>query len=81
MNVSKQDREMLHLMVRQISEELCADGVIIAVTRRRRRATQTFAVHDGNVHTVRGMAEFVYGHFCEDPEDEEEIAPESESEE
>lgn len=75
MKISREHRERLGLMLREISEELSADGVIIAVTRRRRRATETFAIHDGNVHTVRGVAEFIYAHFCEDPEDIEEPDP------
>ena len=56
MSVSKEHRERLALLLREISEDLVADGVIIAVTRRRRRSTETFAVHDGNIHTVRGLA-------------------------
>ena len=72
MSVSKEHRERLALLLREISEDLVADGVIIAVTRRRRRSTETFAVHDGNIHTVRGLAEFVYGHFCEDTVEEHE---------
>jgi hypothetical protein len=72
MSVSKEHRERLVLLLREISEDLVADGVIIAVTRRRRRSTETFAVHDGNIHTVRGLAEFVYGHFCEDAVEEHE---------
>jgi hypothetical protein len=72
MSVSKEHRERLALLLREISEDLVADGVIIAVTRRRRRSTETFAVHDGNIHTVRGLAEFVYGHFCEDVVEEHE---------
>jgi hypothetical protein len=78
MSVSKEHREKLALLLREISEELVSDGVIIAVTRRRRRSTETFAVHDGNIHTVRGLAEFVYGHFCEDPS---ELPEDSETEE
>ena len=77
MSVSKEPRERLAMRLREISEELVTDGVIIAVTRRRRRTTETFAVHDGNLHTVRGIAEFVYGHFCEDPSELEE-EPEAE---
>jgi hypothetical protein len=77
MSVSKEHRERLAMLLREISEELVTDGVIIAVTRRRRRTTETFAVHDGNLHTVRGIAEFVYGHFCEDQSELEE-EPEAE---
>ncbi len=77
MNVSKEHRKRLTMLLREISEELVTDGVIIAVTRRRRRATETFAVHDGNLHTVRGIAEFVYAHFCDDPAELEE-EPEAE---
>jgi len=77
MNVSKEHRERLAMLLREISEELITDGVIIAVSRRRKRATETFAVHDGNLHTVRGIAEFVYAHFCEDPAELEE-EPEAE---
>ena len=77
MSVSKEHRERLAMLLREISEELVTDGIIIAVTRRRRRTTETFAVHDGNLHTVRGIAEFVYGHFCEDSSELEE-EPEAE---
>jgi len=84
MKISKEHRATLGLALHQLSEELMADGIIIAVTRRRRRTTETFTVHDGNLHTVRGMAEFVYAHYCEDPTGEEEPEPqepESEGEE
>jgi len=78
MSVSKEHRERLALLVREINEELVTDGIIIAVTRRRRRTTETFAVHDGNLHTVRGIAEFVYGHFCDDPAELDEEESEAE---
>lgn len=81
MKISKEHRTRLGLLLREVSEELCADGVIIAVTRRRRSATETFAIHDGNFHTVRGIAEFVYAHFCEDPPEEEGEEQETEAEE
>lgn len=81
MSVSKEHRERLAMLLREINEELVTDGIIIAVTRRRRRTTETFAVHDGNLHTVRGIAEFVYAHFCEDPPEEEGEEQETEAEE
>jgi len=51
MSVSKEHRERLAMLLREISEELVTDGVIIAVTRRRKRATETgaFAVAESQV--------------------------------
>jgi hypothetical protein len=44
----------------ELVEDLSADAVIVAVTRRRAGMTETFAVPFGNHHTTRGLAEFVY---------------------
>ena len=64
-----------------LSEELMADAVMIAITRRKGNSTETFVVSDGNLHTLRGVAEYVYGKFCEDPELEEEDEEYEEDEE
>ncbi len=53
-------RLRINRVVAEIVEELGADAVVVAVTRQRRRATETFAVPFGNLHAVRGLAEFVY---------------------
>ncbi len=55
----------------QLGEELSADAVLIAVTRRKGDATETFVVSDGNLHTLRGVAQYVYDQFIDDPDFEE----------
>jgi len=55
----------------QLGEELSADAVLIAVTRRTGDATETFVVSDGNLHTLRGVAQYVYDQFIDDPDFEE----------
>tara|TARA_R100000697_G_C5444277_1_gene195946 strand:+ start:434 stop:679 length:246 start_codon:yes stop_codon:yes gene_type:complete len=55
-----------------LSEELMADAVMIAITRRKGNSTETFVVSDGNLHTLRGVAEYVYEKFCEEEAEEEE---------
>lgn len=69
-------------IVAELVETVGADAVIVAVTRQRRRQTETFAIPFGNVHTIHGLAEFVYGRladdseFEDDPEDDDELEPE-----
>jgi hypothetical protein len=52
-------------------EDHNADAVLIVVTRQRKRGTETLAIPFGNLHTVRGIAEYAYGRLCEDPSEEE----------
>ena len=71
MSLDKRHRQILTVSKNLLSEELMADAVMIAITRRKGDATETFVVSDGNLHTLRGVAEYVYGKFCEDPDLEE----------
>tara|TARA_R100001460_G_scaffold18117_3_gene38501 strand:+ start:222 stop:491 length:270 start_codon:yes stop_codon:yes gene_type:complete len=71
MTLDKRHRQILTVSKNLLSEELMADAVMIAITRRKGDATETFVVSDGNLHTLRGVAEYVYGKFCEDPDLEE----------
>ena len=56
-------RLRLSAVLGEIVEDLSADAVIIAVTRRRNNATETFAVPFGNLHTTRGLAKYIYHSF------------------
>lgn len=65
-------RLRLSAVLGELVEDLSADAVIIAVTRRRLNATETFAVPFGNLHTMRGLAEYVYESIVpEDADDDE----------
>jgi len=68
MAIDKRHRQILTVSKNLLSEELMADAVMIAITRRKGETTETFVVSDGNLHTLRGVAEYVYGKFCEDPD-------------
>ena len=72
MALDKRHTQILTVSKNLLSEELMADAVMIAITRRKGNSTETFVVSDGNLHTLRGVAEYVYGKFCEDPDLEEE---------
>ena len=71
MTLDKRHMQILNVSKHLLSEELMADAVMIAVTRRKGSSTETFVVSDGNLHTLRGVAEYVYEKFCEDEEEEE----------
>jgi len=71
MTIDKRHREILIVSKNLISEELMADAVMIAITRRKGKSTETFVVSDGNMHTLRGVAQHVYDQFIDDPELEE----------
>lgn len=79
MTLDKRHLQILNVSKHLISEELMADAVMIAVTRRKGSSTETFVVSDGNLHTLRGVAEYVYEKFCED-EEEEGAEPEQQEE-
>ena len=70
-------RRRMARIVAELVETVSADAVIVAVTRQRRRSTETFAIPFGNIHAVNGLAEFVYGNLAadgleiEDEEDQE----------
>ena len=81
MSIEKRHMQILTVSKNLLSEELMADAVMIAITRRKGNSTETFVVSDGNLHTLRGVAEYVYGKFCEDPELEEEDEEYEEDEE
>tara|TARA_Y100001937_G_scaffold128622_1_gene206279 strand:- start:3423 stop:3692 length:270 start_codon:yes stop_codon:yes gene_type:complete len=66
--ITPRHRQILTESRNLLSEELMADAVMIAITRRKGNSTETFVVSDGNLHTLRGVAEYVYGKFCEDPD-------------
>jgi hypothetical protein len=68
MTITPRHRQILTASKNLLSEELMADAVMIAITRRKGNSTETFVVSDGNLHTLRGVAEYVYGKFCEDPD-------------
>ena len=80
MALDKRHTRILTVSKNLLSEELMADAVMIAITRRKGNSTETFVVSDGNLHTLRGVAEYVYGKFCEDPDLEEEDEDEDEDE-
>ena len=80
MSIEKRHMQILTVSKNLLSEELMADAVMIAITRRKGNSTETFVVSDGNLHTLRGVAEYVYGKFCEDPELEEEDEEDEETE-
>jgi hypothetical protein len=80
MTISHRHREILTVSKNLLSEELMADAVMIAITRRKGETTETFVVSDGNLHTLRGVAEYVYGKFCEDPDLEEDEEEDEDSE-
>ena len=80
MALDKRHTQILTVSKNLLSEELMADAVMIAITRRKGNSTETFVVSDGNLHTLRGVAEYVYGKFCEDPDLEEEDEDEDEDE-
>ena len=63
--------------VAQVIENGGADAVLLCLTRHRQGETETYAVPFGNLHAVRGLAEYAYGRLIEgmeteDLEDEEE---------
>ena len=72
MSISDRHMQILQTTKYLLSEELMADAVIIAVTRRKGESTETFAVSEGNLHCVRGVADYVYEKFCELEEEDEE---------
>ena len=80
MTLDKRHMQILTVSKNLLSEELMADAVMIAITRRKGNSTETFVVSDGNLHTLRGVAEYVYGKFCEDPDLEEEDDEDEEAE-
>tara|TARA_Y100001973_G_scaffold82633_1_gene122216 strand:- start:471 stop:758 length:288 start_codon:yes stop_codon:yes gene_type:complete len=80
MTIDKRHMQILTVSKNLLSEELMADAVMIAITRRKGNSTETFVVSDGNLHTLRGVAEYVYGKFCEDPDLEEEDDEDEEAE-
>jgi len=67
--------------VAQVVENGGADAVLLCMTRHRKHGTETYAVPFGNLHAVRGLAEYAYGQLIEgmetedledDPEDDDE---------
>ena len=76
MKPNRQTRERIAAILGETVEDLSADAVIVAVTRRVGGGTETFAVPFGNIHAVRGLAEFVFGSLVD--EDEEEDAEQAE---
>lgn len=71
MTIEPRHRQILTVSKNLLSEELMADAIVIAITRRKGQTTETFLVSDGNLHTVRGVAQYVYDQFLEDPDLEE----------
>ena len=61
-------------------EHAGAEAVLVSFTRHRRDKTETYAVPFGNIHAVRGLAEYTFGHVIEEsgPEDMEEEEEETE---
>lgn len=54
--------------VAALVEHAGAEAVLISFTRHRREQTETYAVPFGNLHAVRGLAEYTYGHVVEETE-------------
>ena len=71
MTIDKRHRKILTVSKNLLSEELMADAVVIAITRRKGETTETFVVSDGNLHTIRGVAQYVYDQFIDDPDIDE----------
>ena len=71
MTIDKRHRQILTVSKNLLSEELMADAVVIAITRRKGETTETFVVSDGNLHTIRGVAQYVYDQFVDDPDIDE----------
>tara|TARA_A100001201_G_scaffold10633_1_gene14834 strand:+ start:334 stop:591 length:258 start_codon:yes stop_codon:yes gene_type:complete len=71
MKPNRETRERIAAILGETVEDLSADAVIVAVTRRVGGGTETFAVPFGNIHAVRGLAEFVYGSLSDEDEEEE----------
>ncbi len=71
MTIDKRHRQILTVSKNLLSEELMADAVVIAITRRKGETTETFVVSDGNLHTIRGVAQYVYDQFIDDPDIDE----------
>lgn len=57
--------------VAEVIENGGADAVLLCMTRHRRGETETYAVPFGNLHAVRGLAEYAYKKLIEDAETEE----------
>ena len=68
-------------MIAEIVEDLGADAVVIGVTRQRKRQTETFAIPFGNLHAVRGVAEFIYGTLADEDDEDDEVVLEDEDDE
>jgi|TARA_R100000084_G_C4636281_1_gene141170 hypothetical protein len=68
--------------VAALIEHAGAEAVLISFTRHRRDKTETYAVPFGNLHAVRGLAEYTFGHVVDrmDPEEEEEEEEEADDE-
>ena len=71
MKPNRETRERIAAILGETVEDLSADAVIVAVTRRVGGGTETFAVPFGNIHAVRGLAEFVYESLSEEDDEEE----------
>ena len=61
-------------------EHAGAEAMLISFTRHKRDQTETFAVPFGNLHAVRGLAEYTYGHVVEET-DHDELEDEAEEDE
>tara|TARA_R100001086_G_scaffold169725_2_gene92495 strand:+ start:2542 stop:2802 length:261 start_codon:yes stop_codon:yes gene_type:complete len=81
MKPDQKTRQRIAAILGETVEDLSADAVIVAVTRRVAGGTETFAVPFGNIHAVRGLAEFVYGSLFDDELDEAEETEEVEGDE
>lgn len=75
------DKRRMGRIVGELVEDFAADAVLIAVTRRiKNGVTETFAVPFGNLHTCKGLAEYVYDAFCEGEHNVDEKEEEEEEE-
>tara|TARA_R100000654_G_scaffold73102_1_gene105529 strand:- start:194 stop:451 length:258 start_codon:yes stop_codon:yes gene_type:complete len=82
MKPDRMTRERIAAILGETVEDLSADAVIVAVTRRIGGSTETFAVPFGNLHAVRGLSEFVYESLIdqEDPDEDADACEEEEDE-
>ena len=78
--MKKQARDMQAIRdaIANLQEITGADAILLSLTRCRRRKTETLVIPHGNLHTVRGLAEYAYGQLCEDPDEYEDEGLEEE---
>ena len=67
----KHTRDSLRNIIAQTIEETGADAIVVGITRHIKNETETFLVPWGNLHAVRGLAEYIYEKVCDVTEEED----------